>query len=143
MLANEEMIFKDKTWIEKAANSVQDKVDLFAYITGLDKIAGMRERGETRVANVGDFAALLDSSSDRYEHPNPFAHLSSGGPHDYHEGIASFTSGVHKPETDRPGEADPNYRTLTDYSNIAKDFTPSPQVQTSFTNMDASMSSIA
>ena len=103
----------------------------------------MKERGESRLANAGDFAALLDSSADRCGHPNPFAHLSSGGPHDYHEGIASFTSGFDKPETDRPGEADPNYRTLTDYSNIAKDFTPSPQVQTSFTNMDGSISLIA
>jgi len=72
----------------------------------------MNERGQTRIANNQDFAALLDSSADRYEHPNPCAHLSGGGPHDYHEGIARFTSGFDKSETDRPGEEDPNYRTL-------------------------------
>ena len=105
--------FKNKSWIEKAANSVQDKEqDLLEHITGFDKVTGMKEQGQTRIANNLDFAALLDSSADRYEHPNPLAYLSGGGPHDYHEGIARFTSGFDKPETDRPGEAGPNYRTL-------------------------------
>jgi hypothetical protein len=105
--------FKDKSWIEKVGNSIQDKEqDLLEHITGFDEITGMKERGQTRIANNQDFAAVLDSSADRYDHPNPFAYLRQGGPHDYHEGIAQFKSGFDKPETERPGEEDPNYRTL-------------------------------
>jgi hypothetical protein len=138
------LFYDAKTYKNPAEKWLDDQiVSKVSNILGLDREAGMKERGQTRIANNQDFAALLDSSADRYEHPNPFAHVSSGGRHDYHEGIASFTSGFDKPETDAPGEADPNYRTLTDCSNIAKDFTPSPQVQTSFTNMDGSTSLIA
>ena len=76
---------------------------------GLDDIAGMQERRQTRIANHLDLAAMLDSSAERSTHPNPFAYLSDGGPHDYHEGVARSTSGF-QTAPDRPGGADPNYR---------------------------------
>ena len=74
--------FKDESWIQKVGNSIHDKEqDLFEHITGLGKVTGMKERGQTRIANTQDLAAVLDSSADRYDHPNPFAHLSGGRPH--------------------------------------------------------------
>ena len=107
------MFYDAKTYKNPAEKWLDDQVvNKISNVLGLDKVTGMRERGETRIANNQDFAAMLDSSADRYDHPNPFAHLSGGGPHDYHEGIAAFTSGFDKPETDRPGEVDSNYRTL-------------------------------
>ena len=77
----------------------------------MDKVKGSKERGITRIANTGDFAAILDSSADRYEHGNPFNYLMGGGPHDYHDGIAQYKMGFDEPKTtDRPGGFDPGYR---------------------------------
>jgi hypothetical protein len=79
---------------------------------GLSGVTGMKERGEERIANVGDFATLLDGSATRTVHGNPLAYLVNGGPHDYHQGVARFTTGFDEPEeeSDRPGGVDPNYR---------------------------------
>jgi hypothetical protein len=79
---------------------------------GLDGVTGMKERGEERIANKGDFAALLDASATRTEHGNPLAYLGGGGPHDYHEGIARYKTGF-EPSTDRPGGADASYRSIS------------------------------
>jgi hypothetical protein len=71
----------------------------------------MRQRGVERIANEGDFATLLDRSATRTLHGNPLAYLAGGGPHDYHEGVARFTTGFDEPEeSDRPGGVDPSYR---------------------------------
>ena len=110
--------YKDKSWVKKIGNTIQDtEQDLLEHITGFDKITGMKEGGQTRIANNQDFAAVLDNSAERYDHPNPFAYLKQGGQHDYHEGVAAFTSGFDNNLSegalkDRPGEIDPNYRTL-------------------------------
>jgi hypothetical protein len=77
---------------------------------GLDGVVGMKERGEERIANVGDFATLLDRSATRTEHGNPMAYLAGGGPHDYHEGVARFNVGFGERNGDRPGDPDPSYR---------------------------------
>ena len=90
--------YKDRPWFQRAANAVQDKEqDLLEYLTGMDQVKGMAERGITRIANYGDFAAVLDSSADRYEHPNPLGHIMAGGPHDYHEGFAQTQAGFDYP----------------------------------------------
>ena len=83
--------------------------EVASNVLGFDGIAGMQERRQTRIANHLDLAAVLDSSAERSTHPNPLAYLSGGGPHDYHEGDARFTSGF-QTAPDRPGGADPNYR---------------------------------
>jgi hypothetical protein len=80
---------------------------------GLRGVTGMKERGEERIANEGDFATLLDRSATRTQHGNPLAYLSGGGPHDYHEGIARFNVGFDPPSSDRPGGADASYRSLS------------------------------
>jgi hypothetical protein len=78
----------------------------------LDKVKGSKERGITKIANTGDFAAMLDSSADRYTHGNPFNYLMGGGPHDYHDGIAKYNAGFNEEKiTGRPGGFDPGYRT--------------------------------
>ena len=106
--------FKDKNILARAANAVQDKEqDLLEWATSFDTVKGSKERGITRIANTGDFAAMLDSSAERYEHGNPFAHLTGGGPHDYHEGIAQYKMGFDEQKTtwtDRPGGFDTGFR---------------------------------
>ena len=79
----------------------------------------MKERGEERIANEGDFATLLDRSATRVVHGNPLAYLKNGGPHDYHEGVARLNIGFpssDRPEPefeDRPGGADASYRSVS------------------------------
>jgi hypothetical protein len=76
----------------------------------------MKERGEERIANEGDFATLLDRSAARTQHGNPLAYLSGGGPHDYHKGVAQFNRGFDQDQPDfddRPGGADASYRTFS------------------------------
>jgi hypothetical protein len=82
----------------------------------------MKERGEERIANEGDFATLLDRSATRTVHGNPLAYLVNGGPHDYHEGVARLNMGFPSsdrpddPEfADRPGGADASYRSVGAY----------------------------
>jgi hypothetical protein len=97
---------------------------------GLDGVVGMKERGEERIANEGDFATLLDRSATRTQHGNPLAYLKGGGPHDYHEGIARFNAGFEQPiSSDRPGGADASYRTLSLPQAKAPAPTPAPNGQ--------------
>jgi hypothetical protein len=89
---------------------VDTAVNTFSKIAGLDAIQPVK--GETRIANNFDPAAMLDGSAERYDHPDPFKYISGGGPHDYHEGIARFTSGFDNTSTTRPGNTDTNYRSV-------------------------------
>jgi hypothetical protein len=87
-------LVKDMPWFIKAGNWLKDREqDAFEYLTGLDQVKGVHERGETRIANYGDFAAFLDNSADRYTHPDPWHYISGGGPHDYHTDIAKRMKG--------------------------------------------------
>ena len=88
-------------------------VKMISSRLGLDGVTGMKERGEERIANEGDFATLLDRSATRTQHGNPLAYLSGGGPHDYHEGVAQFNVGFDLPSSDRPGGADASYRSIS------------------------------
>jgi hypothetical protein len=103
--------YKDRPWFQRAVNAVQDKgQDLLEWATGFDQVKGSKERGITKIANTGDFAAMLDSSADRYTHGNPFKYVMGGGPHDYHEGIAQYNAGFDEAKTDRPGGFDTGYK---------------------------------
>jgi hypothetical protein len=74
----------------------------------------LKERGEERIADEGDFATLLDRSATRTQHGDPMKYLKDGGPQDYHEGVARLNVGFDQPNTgDRPGGADASYRTLS------------------------------
>jgi hypothetical protein len=102
------------TYRNPAEEWLEDGVTkLIASRLGLDGVVGMQERGETRIANEGDFATLLDRSAARVQHGNPMAYLVNGGPHDYHEGISRWMVGFGEPNmSDRPGgpeASDPNY----------------------------------
>ena len=94
--------------------TVQDKEqDMLEWATGLDQVKSAKERGITRIANTGDFAAILDSSADRYTPGNPLKYVTGGGPHDYHEGVAQYKMGFDEPKTtwtDRPGGFDSGYK---------------------------------
>ena len=70
-------------------------------------------KGETRIANNFDPAAILDRSAERYDHSYPWEYITNGGPYDYHEGIARFNSGFGLKSTiaNKPGtDIDKNYR---------------------------------
>jgi hypothetical protein len=99
-------------------------VSYFEDRLGLKGVTGMRERGEDRIANEGDFATLLDRSATRTQHGNPLAYLGGGGPHDYHEGVARFNVGFDRSSGDRPGGADAGYRSIS--LPQAKAPTPAP-----------------
>ncbi len=93
----------DKWLVDKA-------VDKFSTAFGLDKVEPVK--GETRIANNFDPAAILDRSAERYDHQDPLSYLVGGGPHDYHEGIARLTSGfgLNNVASDKPGtDNDVNY----------------------------------
>ena len=68
---------------------------------------------EKRIANVGDPAALLDSSAERYDIGPDAAvkNLAGAGPHTYRDGVARFNAGFEENPIgpDRPGDIDPNY----------------------------------
>ena len=68
---------------------------------------------EKRIANVGDPAALLDSSAERYDIGPDAAlkNIAGAGPHTYRDGIARFNAGFEENPIapDRPGDVDPNY----------------------------------
>ena len=101
-----------QTYRNPAEDWLEDKVvGKIGEVLGLDKVQGMRERGTERIANSGDFAALLDASATRVQHTNPLGHLFSGGAHDYHEGVAQYKVGFDE-DTDRPGGPDPSYSNL-------------------------------
>ena len=107
------VVYDAKTYKNPAEKWLDDQVvNKVSNMVGLDTVTGMNERRQTKIANNQDFASILDSSADRYDHPDPFAHILQGGSHDYHDGIAQLKSGFDKPETNRPGEADSNYRIL-------------------------------
>ena len=127
--------FKDKNIFARTVNAIQDKEqDLLEKYTLMDTVRGSKERGITRIANTGDFAAILDSSADRYTHGNPFAHLMGGVPHDYHDGIAQYKAGFDNTITERPGGFDTGYR---------MPFNQTPMMQTKTTsNTNTSMTLI-
>ena len=86
-LFDEQKTYKDpfeKLLVDTATN-------VFTKCSGLDQVNQVK--GETRIANNFDPAAILDGSAERYDHPNTIKYLSGGGPHDYHEGIDGFLSG--------------------------------------------------
>jgi len=102
-----------QTYRNPAEEWMEDKIiGKVSQAIGLDKVQGMRERGTERIANEGDFAAMLDASATRVQHTNPLGHLFSGGAHDYHEGVAQFKAGFKEEDSDRPGGRDASYSTL-------------------------------
>ena len=117
---------------KKKIKLIQDKEqDLLEKYTLMDTVKGSKERGITRIANTGDFAAILDSSADRYTHGNPFAHLMGGGPHDYHDGIAQYKAGFDNTITDRPGGLDAGYRMPFNQTPMTQTKTPGSTISVS------------
>jgi hypothetical protein len=72
------------SWLESIANTIETgKENLIEYTLGLDKVKGMQERHQLRIANEGDFAAALDGSVKVFWDPTSMNHLSQGGGHFY------------------------------------------------------------
>ncbi len=83
---------------------------------GVAKVVGMRERGETRLANQYDPVAALDSSAQVSYDPDWWKNFAKGGGHDYHrtasqyQGFKGDGSGLN--HGDRPPGIDMSYRSL-------------------------------
>jgi hypothetical protein len=136
--------FKDTNIFARTINSVQDKEqDLLEWATSFDTVKGSKARGITRIANTGDFAAILDSSADRYTHGNPFVHLMGGGPHDYHDGIAQYKAGFDNTITDRPGGFNAGYRMPFNPTPMTQTKTPGSTISASYiSNMTAILEAV-
>jgi len=81
--------YKDKfwgpSWLGNAIKTAEDKgQDVLEEVTGLDKVKGMKERGEQRFAQEWDPASLLDNSATVYKDPDWWKKPGSGFGHDYH-----------------------------------------------------------
>lgn len=116
-------------------------------IFGLDDVQPVK--GEQRIAANFDLASLLDRSAERYDHQNPFKYITSGGPHDYHEGRARFKSGFNRPMPtgpffDRPEGKDPGtiigYRTPPGWTPNEAKTSNSTGVITSFQTPSSTVS---
>jgi hypothetical protein len=127
--------YKDRPWFQRAVNAVQDKEqDLVEWVTGLDTVKTSKERGEERIANEGDIAAIFDSSAERYQHGNPFKYLAGAGPHDFHEGVAQYKMGFDEPKTtwtDRPGTFNSGYRMPFNQTPMTQTKTPGTTISVS------------
>jgi hypothetical protein len=115
--------YEGSTWKNPAEKWLEDKVVQNATnFFGLDKVKGMQERGETRLAANFDPATILDSSAKVSYDPNWLSNASKGFGHDYHyiasqyQGFEGDGSGLN--HGDRPGGVDPNYRTPSAFTNI-------------------------
>lgn len=84
--------YKDKSFIERGANWVQDKQqDFFEWATGMDKVRGVKDTGFARYRNAFDPVAALDSSAKTSWHTEPWNYLSFT--HDYHnQASQNFTA---------------------------------------------------
>ncbi len=76
--------FRSPSWLESVADTIENKkLDVLEFTLGLDKVKGMQERHQLRIANEGDFAAALDGSAKIFWDPTSVNHLSQGGGHFY------------------------------------------------------------
>ena len=108
--------YEGSPWKNPAEKWLEDKVvkNVTSFL-GFDKVKGMRERGETRLAANYDPAAVLDSSAKVSYDPNWLSNAAMGFGHDYHyiasqhQGFECDGSGLN--HGDRPGRIDKNYRT--------------------------------
>ena len=111
--------YEDSAWKNPAEKWLEDKVvGGVTSFFGLDKVQGMQERGETRLASDWDPAAMLDSSAKRSYDPNWWKNAASGFGHDYHYiasnymGFEGDGSGMNHGDIPAGGGVDANYRTL-------------------------------
>lgn len=81
--------FKDKSFVEKAANWVQDReLDVIETLTGLNtrpKVNGIK-----RHRNFGDLAPAMDNSAELYFQSEPFKYKTLT--HDYHENAGEIST---------------------------------------------------
>ena len=84
--------YKDKSFIERGANWLQDKEqDGFEWWTGMDKAKGVKDTGFTRYRNALDPVSALDNSAKTNFHSDPWNYLSFT--HDYHnQASQNFTA---------------------------------------------------
>ena len=102
--------YEGQTWKNPIEKWLEDKVvEKGSSLLGLDKVKGMRERDETRIAGYGDAVAALDTSAQVAYDQDWYKKADKGFGRDYHY-IANRYSG--SAVKDRPGGVDPNYRSI-------------------------------
>ena len=84
--------FWGPSWLGKAGETIENKEqDLFEWWTGFDKVKGMEEKHQQRIANNMDLVTVLDGSAKVYEDPTWMNHLKEGGGHYFGNTAALFT----------------------------------------------------
>jgi hypothetical protein len=84
--------FWGPSWLGKAGETIENKEqDFLEWMTGFDKVKGMKEKNKLRIANDFDLVTALDGSAKVYEDPTWMNHLKQGGGHYYGNTAALFT----------------------------------------------------
>jgi hypothetical protein len=84
--------FWGPSWLGKAGETIENKEqDLLEWMTGFDKVKGMKEKNQLRIANNFDLVTALDGSAKTFEDPTWMNHLKQGGGHYYGNTAALFT----------------------------------------------------
>ena len=83
--------FWGPSWLGDAIKNAEDAGQNFLEtVTGLDKVKGMKERGEQRFVNEYDPASILDTSATVFQDPDWWKKAGSGFGHDYHNIAKNF-----------------------------------------------------
>ena len=84
--------FWGPNWLAKAGETVENKEqDFLEWMTGFDKVKGVEEKHQQRIANNFDLVTALDGSAKTFDDPTWMNHLKEGGGHYYGNTAALFT----------------------------------------------------
>lgn len=85
--------FGGPSWLGKVADDFENKrQDFTEWLTGFDKVKGMREKHQLRISGPMDPATALDGSAMQLDDPTYLNHLGDGGGH-YYRNIAELYAG--------------------------------------------------
>ena len=92
--------FWGSSWLGQVAEDFEDKrQDFSEWLTGFDKVKGMKEKHQQRLTGSMDPLTVLDGSAKQIDDPTWLNHLSEGGGH-YYGNIADLFAGFDGPDGD-------------------------------------------
>ena len=84
--------FWGPNWLANVGETIENKrQDAFEWWSGFDKVKGVKEKHQQRIANNFDLVTALDGSAQTFEDPTWMNHLKDGGGHYYGNTAALFT----------------------------------------------------
>ena len=92
--------FWGPNWLAQAGETIENKRQDFAeWLTGFDKVKGVKEKHQQRLTGSMDPLTVLDGSAKQIDDPTWLNHLSEGGGH-YYGNIADLYAGFDGPDGD-------------------------------------------